>query len=83
MNHYFSARLTETEDSDVSTLCDLALTVEERQEGQFYWVVLAAANDDAQDVMVYRRIEMAARAQPSYTNALVVGAAVIRRLAGE
>ena len=62
---------------------DLALTVEERDEGQFYWVVLAAANDESQDVMVYRRVEVAARAQQSYSNALVVGASVIRRLAGD
>lgn len=61
-------------------MCDLALTVEERDEGQFYWVVLEAANDESQDVMVYRRIEVAARAQPSYSNALIVGASVIRRL---
>ncbi|MET0541972.1 MAG: hypothetical protein ABWZ88_09460 [Variovorax sp.] len=59
---------------------DLALTVEERDEGQFYWVVLEAANDESQEVMVYRRVEVAARAQPSYSNALVVGATVIRRL---
>ncbi|RZI77411.1 MAG: hypothetical protein EOP80_05060 [Variovorax sp.] len=66
----------------MSILCDLALTVEERDEGEFYWVVLEAANDDSQDVMVYRRVEEAARAQQSYSNALVVGASVVRRLSG-
>lgn len=73
---------TDIEEPDLSTPCDLALTVEERNEGQFYWVVLEAANDESQDVMVYRRIEMAARALQSYSNALIVGAAVIRRLTG-
>ena len=71
-----------TKEPDLSTLCDLALTVEERDAGQFYWVVLEAANDDSQDVMVYRRVEVAARAQQSYSNALIVGAAVVRRLSG-
>lgn len=67
----------------MSSSCDLALTVEERNEGQFYWVVLEAANDDSQDVMVFRRVEAAARAQQSYSNALIVGASVVRRLSGE
>lgn len=64
----------------MSTVCELALTVEERNPGQFYWVVLEAAEDGGQDVLVYRRVEMAARAQPSYADALVVGASVVRRL---
>ncbi|MDM0038765.1 hypothetical protein QTH89_20200 [Variovorax sp. J22G21] len=64
-------------------MCDLALTVEEREEGQFYWVVLEAANDESQDVLVYRRVEVAARAQPNYSNALIVGAAVVRRLSAD
>ncbi|RYY78075.1 MAG: hypothetical protein EOO24_44350 [Comamonadaceae bacterium] len=61
-----------------SGACELALTVEERGAGQFYWVVLQAANDESQDVMVYRRVEMAARALQSYSTALIVGAAVVR-----
>jgi len=59
----------------------MALTVEERGEGQFYWVVLEASDPEDGEVMVYRRIESAARAQPSYTNALAVGMEVVRRLA--
>ncbi|MDQ7956927.1 MAG: hypothetical protein REJ24_17990 [Rhodocyclaceae bacterium] len=63
------------------SLRDMALTVEERGEGQFYWVVLEASEPDEGDVMIYRRIESAARAQPTYSNALALGVDVVRRLA--
>lgn len=63
------------------SLRDMALTVEERGEGQFYWVVLEASDADDGDVMVYRRIESAARPQASYSDALAVGVEVVRRLA--
>lgn len=63
------------------SLRDMALTVEERGEGQFYWVVLEASEPEEGDVMIYRRIESAARAQPTYSNALAMGVDVVRRLA--
>ncbi|MBN8750376.1 hypothetical protein DBA29_20960 [Xenophilus aerolatus] len=63
------------------SLRDMALTVEERGEGQFYWVVLEASEPDEGEVMIYRRIESAARAQPTYSNALAMGVDVVRRLA--
>lgn len=63
------------------TLRDMAITVEQRGEGQFYWVVLEASGADDGEVMVYRRIEAAARAQSTYSNALAVGVDVVRRLA--
>lgn len=63
------------------SLRDMALTVEERGEGQFYWVVLEASEPDEGEVMIYRRIESAARAQPTYSNALALGVDVVRRLA--
>jgi len=65
----------------VLSLRDMALTVEERGEGQFYWVVLEASEPDEGEVMIYRRIESAARAQPTYSNALAMGVDVVRRLA--
>jgi hypothetical protein len=67
---------------DLSTMGDLALTVEERGEGEFYWVVLEATNDESQDVMVYRRARVAQQPQASYSSALAVGAVMLRRLAG-
>lgn len=63
------------------SLRDMALTVEERGEGQFYWVVLEASEPDEGEVMISRRIESAARAQPTYSNALAMGVDVVRRLA--
>ncbi|MDI3380571.1 hypothetical protein ACFPPF_08935 [Xenophilus aerolatus] len=64
------------------SLRDMALTVEERGENQFYWVVLEASEPDEGEVMIYRRIESAARAQSTYSNALAMGVDVVRRLAG-
>jgi len=66
----------------VLSLRDMALTVEERGENQFYWVVLEASEPDEGEVMIYRRIESAARAQSTYSNALAMGVDVVRRLAG-
>ncbi|MEJ8855053.1 hypothetical protein WKW79_10770 [Variovorax robiniae] len=61
---------------------DLALTVEERAQGEFYWVVLEAITDDSQDRMVYRRLRAAEQPQDSYSSALAVGSLMLRRLTG-
>ena len=60
---------------------DMALTVEERERGSFYWVLIEALDDEAGEAMLYRRFKSAATAQPSYSSALVLGAAALRRLA--
>ena len=67
---------------DVSGTGDMALTVEERGQGQFYWVVLEAVTDDSQDEMVYRRLRVAEQPQESYSSALAVGSLMLRRLTG-
>jgi hypothetical protein len=64
----------------LSSTGDLALTVEERGAGRFYWVVLEATNDDSQEVMVFRRLRVADEPQASYSSALAMGATVLRRM---
>ncbi|WP_256354712.1 MULTISPECIES: hypothetical protein [unclassified Variovorax] len=61
---------------------DLALTVEERGQGRFFWVVLQATTGDSQDEMVYRRLRTAEESQTSYSSALAVGSLMLRRLTG-
>jgi hypothetical protein len=60
---------------------DMALTVEEREKGKFFWVLIEAIDDDAADAMLYRRFKSAAAPQSSYSSALALGAAALRRLA--
>jgi len=61
-------------------LRDIALTVEERETNQFFWVLLEALSSDAPDAIIYRRIQTASTPQPSYSSALVMGADALRRL---
>ncbi|MDM0013104.1 hypothetical protein QTH87_11730 [Variovorax sp. J22P168] len=63
-------------------LRDIALTVEERNEHQFFWVILEALDSDAAEAIHYARIFDAATPQPSYASALAMGAAALRKLAG-
>jgi len=62
---------------------DMALTVDEREKGKFFWVLIEAFdNEDAEtEAMHYRRFKSAATPQPSYSSALALGAAALRRLA--
>ncbi|MGO4390932.1 hypothetical protein AB4Z46_06200 [Variovorax sp. M-6] len=59
---------------------DIALTVEERETHQFFWVILEALNSDAAEAIHYSRILTAATPQPSYSSALVMGANALRKL---
>jgi len=62
-------------------LNDLALTVEEREPGQFYWTLLEAHHDgDASETLDYRVYRTAARPQASYSNALAVGAVELQKI---
>jgi hypothetical protein len=63
------------------TTRDMALTVEERGEGLFFWVLLEACDTQASDALHYRARRTAATAQPSYSSALVLGMAELRRMA--
>ena len=64
-------------------LNDLALTVEEREPGRFYWLLLEAVHDtgSAADTLGYRPLRVAARPQPSYSSALALGAAALKQVA--
>ncbi len=62
-------------------LRDMALLVEEREKEQFYWAVIEALDDDASEVLHYRRFSEATVPQASYSNALVLGAAALRSVA--
>jgi hypothetical protein len=61
---------------------DIALTVEEREENQFFWVLIEAVEQEDAEEIHYGRIHAAETPQSSYSSALVMGATVLRRLAG-
>ncbi|OUM01144.1 hypothetical protein [Variovorax sp. JS1663] len=65
----------------MASLRDMALTIEERTKGKFYWVLIEAFEDDGSEVLHYRRVRSAATPQESYSSALALGAAALRRLA--
>ncbi len=60
---------------------DMALTVEERGKGKFFWVLIEAFDNETGDALHYRRFKCAATPQASYSSALALGAAALRRLA--
>lgn len=64
-------------------LNDLALTVEEREPGRFYWLLLEAVHDagSTADTLGYRPLRVAVRPQPSYSSALALGAAALKQVA--
>jgi hypothetical protein len=61
-------------------LRDIALTVEERETNQFFWVLLEALSSDPTDAIHYQRIQTASVAQPDYSSALVMGTSALRKL---
>ncbi len=64
---------------------NIALTVHELEAGEFYWVLMEEATDGvaADDRRhVYVPLEAAHDPYASYSNALVAGVAVMRRLFG-
>jgi hypothetical protein len=60
---------------------DMALTVEERAKGEFFWVLIEAFDNDTADALHYRRFKSANMPQASYSSALALGAAALRRIA--
>jgi hypothetical protein len=62
-------------------LRDIALTVEERVKGQFFWVLIEALDNETSEALHYRRFTSAATPQTSYSSALAMGAAALQRLA--
>jgi hypothetical protein len=65
----------------MTALREIALTVEERNSNQFFWVLLEAVSSDASEAIHYRKIRSASLPQPSYSSALAVGANALRRFA--
>jgi hypothetical protein len=71
-------------------LNDLALTVEEREPGQFYWTLLEALDNsghsdvhdvhDAHDTLEYRVFRSATKPQATYSNALALGVAELQKI---
>lgn len=65
----------------MAALRDIALTVEERADRQFFWVILEATTGDGSEAIHYNPIHIAAAPQPSYASALVMGANALRKIA--
>lgn len=71
---------------------NIALTVHELEVGEFYWVLMEAVEEGADvpvtpgtpggPAHVYLPLEAALEPYTSYSNALVAGVAVMRRLFG-
>ncbi|MGJ7492039.1 hypothetical protein [Variovorax sp. ZT4R33] len=61
---------------------DLALTVQQRADGQYIWVMMEATEPaPGSDALYYRPACMALAAQPTYSSALAVGIAELTRVA--
>jgi len=62
-------------------LNDLALAVEEREPGQFFWTLLEAHHGgEASETLDYRVCRRAARPQASYSSALAMGVAELKKI---
>lgn len=65
----------------MASLNDLALKVEERDPGQFYWTLLEAMDTGTDpDTLDYRVFRVAARPQHSYSNALAMGVLELQKI---
>jgi hypothetical protein len=63
-------------------LRNIALTVHELEEGEFYWVLIEGTDHQMDEVMPYVALEASLVPYNSYANALVAGVAAIRRMFG-
>lgn len=61
---------------------ELALKVEERTTGDFFWVVLEACEMQGSDVFHYRVLRSATTPRATYWDAMVLGMAEMRRMLG-
>lgn len=67
----------------MSQLRNIALTVHELEEGEFFWVLLEGSEQHpSEDVLPYVAIESSTVPYASYANALVAGVAAIRKIFG-
>jgi hypothetical protein len=69
--------------NSMSHLRNIALTVQELEEGEFYWVLMEATENGMEDAFPYLPIEAASDPQATYSSALVSGVAAIRRMFGK
>jgi hypothetical protein len=70
----------------MSQLRNIALTVHELEDGEFYWVLMEApeATDYAmEESLSYLPLEAASDPYVTYANALVAGVAAIRKMFGK
>jgi hypothetical protein len=67
----------------MSQLRNIALTVQELEEGEFYWVLLEATDYVMEEALPYLPIEAAVDPHANYANALVAGVAAIRKMFGK
>lgn len=67
----------------MSQLRNIALTVQELEDGEFYWVLMQAADQAMEEALPYLVFETASEPQLTYANALVAGVAAIRRIFGK
>ena len=72
--------------STPNQLRNIALTVHELEQGEFYWVLMEGAENDApaaaEESLPYLPLEAAVEPYTTYANALVAGVAAIRRMFG-
>ncbi|MFH0131282.1 hypothetical protein [Variovorax sp. EL159] len=62
-------------------LNDLAIAVEEREPGQFFWTVLEALHgDEASETLDYRVYRSATRPQASHSSALALGVLELQKI---
>ena len=66
----------------MSTLRNIALTVHELEEGEFYWVLMEATEYAMEEALPYLPVESSADPYATYANALVAGLAAMRRMFG-
>jgi hypothetical protein len=67
----------------MSQLRNIALTVQELEQGEFYWVLLEATDYVMDEALPYLPIEAAMDPHSTYANALVAGVAAIRKMFGK
>ncbi len=67
----------------MSPLRNIALTVHELEEGEFYWVLMEATDYAMEEALPYLPVESSgADPYTTYANALVAGLAAMRRMFG-
>ncbi len=66
----------------MSHLRNIALTVHELEDGEYYWVLMEGAEYAIEDILPYLPIESSSDPYGSYANALVAGMAAMRRMFG-